>query len=134
MPNANAHRTASDTTAAVDRFMAQSTHPHKAAIQALRKLILGVDPAIAEGIKWNAPSYRTSEYFATTNLRDKRGIGIILHLGAKVRNETLSIDDPAHLLTWLGSDRASVSFVDSADVQRHAAALQAILAQWIGKV
>jgi hypothetical protein len=134
MPNATVHRKASDTTAAVDVFMAESTHPHKHAIQVLRALILGVDPAIREGIKWNAPSYRTGEYFATTNLRDKRGIGVILHLGAKVRNETLAIDDPAHLLTWLGTDRASVSFADSDDVHRHAAAFQAILAQWIGKV
>jgi hypothetical protein len=134
MPNANAHRKASDTTAAVDQFLAENNHPHKAAIQALRALILGVDPAIQEGIKWNAPSYRTSDYFATTNLRDKRGVGIILHLGAKVRNETLAIDDPAQLLTWLGTDRASVSFIDIDDVRLHAPAFQAILVQWISRV
>lgn len=134
MPPATAHCKASDTSTAVDLFMAQTTHPHKAAIEALRALILGVDPAIAEGIKWNAPSYRTGEYFATTNLRDKRGVGIILHLGAKVRNETLAIDDPAQLLTWLSTDRASVSFVDIEDVRLHAAAFQDILRQWIVQV
>ncbi len=34
--------------------------------------------------KWNAPSFRTREYFATTNLRAKTGVGVILHFGAKV--------------------------------------------------
>ena len=133
MPVAS-HRKPSDTTAAVDHFMAETTHPHKAAIQALRELILGVDPAIQEGIKWNAPSYRTHEYFATTNLRDKTGIGLILHLGAKVRNETLAITDPDHLLSWLSSDRAAVSFQNVADVRRQAPSLRAILAQWIDAV
>lgn len=131
MPPATNHRKGSDTTAAVDDFMATTCHPHADAIQSLRELILGVHPGIQEGIKWNAPSYRTHEYFATTNLRDKKGIGVILHLGAKVRNETLAIDDPAQLLAWLASDRASVSFRDSDDVRLHAAALQALLAQWI---
>jgi len=133
MPPAR-HSKFADTTAAVDRFMAESTHQHKDAIQAIRALILGVHPDIQEGIKWNAPSYRTSDYFATTNLRDKRGVGIILHLGAKVRNETLAIDDPARLLSWLGTDRASVSFTDIDDVRLHAPAFQAILVQWIGRV
>eukprot|EP01031_Cornospumella_fuschlensis_P007315 gene7315-9064_t len=60
-------------------------HPFKAEIQTLRQAIPAVDPAIAEGIKWNAPSWRTSEYFATTHLRSKTGLGLILHLGAKAR-------------------------------------------------
>lgn len=134
MPPPASHRTPADTSAAVDRFLAASLHPHKAAIEALRGLILGVHPDIQEGIKWNAPSYRTHDYFATTNLRDKVGVGIILHLGAKVRNETLAIDDPAQLLTWLSGDRATARFRDIADVHLHARAFQAVLVQWIGHV
>ena len=30
-------------------------------------------PGIREGVNWNAPSFRTTEYFATTNLREKDG-------------------------------------------------------------
>jgi hypothetical protein len=130
-PPSPLHRKPSDTSAAVDRFMTDSNHPLKTAILALRTLIRGVHPDIQEGIKWNAPSYRMGEYFATTNLRDKTGVGIILHLGAKVKDHALAIDDPQHLLTWLGSDRAALSFRDAADVQRHATAVSAILAQWI---
>lgn len=80
------HSTPADTSAAVDAFMATLDHPHADAVQRLRALVLGVDPTIAEGIKWNAPSWRTAEYFATTHLRAKRGLGLVLHLGARARS------------------------------------------------
>ena len=131
MPSSTPHSKSSDTAAAVDRFMADTNHPCKVAIEALRELILAVDPGIQEGVKWNAPSYRTTDYFATTNLRDKAGVGIILHLGAKIRAEAVAIDDPQHLLTWHGTNRASLSFGGIEDVRRHAAAVTAILAQWL---
>jgi hypothetical protein len=100
---AAAHNTPADSSAAVDQFMATLKHPCKTEIQALRKLILAVDPSIADGIKWNSPSFRKGEYFATTNLRAKSGVGLILHLGAKLRELPaggVRIDDPGKLLKW----------------------------------
>ena len=129
--------TAADTTAAVDQFMATLDHPFKAEIQALRQAIPAVDPSIAEGIKWNAPSWRTTEYFATTHLRSKAGLGLILHLGAKARalpEGGLAIDDPTGLMKWLGKDRAQVEFSAAADLQAKLPALQALLKQWIQHV
>ena len=79
------HATPADSTPAVDVFMASLVHPHKGGIEGLRRLMLEVDPAVQEGIVWNAPSFRTREYFATTNLRAKTGSSVILHLGAKAR-------------------------------------------------
>ena len=129
------HATAMDTTQAVDDWMATSEHPHKAMIQPLREAILAVDPAIAEGIKWNAPSFRTRECFATVGApRGKSGLLLILHLGAKARtlpDGGLAIDDPDRLLTWLGKDRAQVSFADEAELCARTPALQAVLRQWI---
>lgn len=129
-----AHATPADSTAAVDAFMASLDHPHKVGIEALRGLMLAVDPAVQEGIKWNAPSFRTTEYFATANLRAKSGISVILHLGAKVRELPrggLAINDPAGLLKWLGKDRAMVEFADAQDFANSKAAFQAVLRQWI---
>jgi len=131
MAKTGLHQKASDTSAAVDAFMAQLAHPCKVEVQFLRELILGVDASVQEGIKWNAPSYRTSEYFATTNLRAKRGVGIILHLGAKVRDATVAIDDPERLLTWHSGDRASVNFDDMDQLRARREALAAILKQWL---
>lgn len=129
-----AHATPADTTAAVDAFMAKLEHPQEEAIEALRRVMLAADPAIAEGVKWNAPSFRTTEYFATTHLRAKVGIGVILHLGAKARalpDGGLAIEDPAGLLKWLAPDRAMVSFAGRKDLEAKAAAFQALVRRWI---
>ncbi len=132
-----AHRTATDSTQAVDVFMATLEHPMKREVEAIRRLVLGVDATTAEGVKWNAPSYRTTEYFATTNLRDRGGIGVILHLGAKVRplpSGGMPIDDPGGLLKWLAKDRASVTFRDGEELRQRQTAFEAILRQWIAYV
>ena len=132
--SAKAHATAADTTRAVDAFMATLTHPCKVEIEALRHLILAADPSIAEGVKWNAPSFRTGDYFATTHLRAKSGIALILHLGARARalpEGGVAIDDPAKLLTWLAKDRALIAVANAGDLADKAPALTAILRQWI---
>ena len=124
-----------DSSAAVDTFMAALEHPHTPAIERLRHLILAADPSIAEGIKWNAPSFRTGGYFATTHLRAKDGIGLILHLGAKVRDTPgFAVEDPEGLLHWLAKDRAMLSFASAAELQARSAALTQILRQWIAWV
>lgn len=131
------HSTPADTSAAVDAFMATLDHPHADAVQRLRALVLGVDPTIAEGIKWNAPSWRTAEYFATTQLRAKRGIGLVLHLGARARSVPaggLAIDDPDGLLVWRAPDRALLTFADRAALESRVEAVQAVLRQWIAWV
>ena len=128
------HDKPADSTQAVEAFMLQLEHPHKPAIELLRKLMLGVDPSVREGIKWNAPSFRTSEYFATTYLRSKTGIGLILHLGAKVREPAdggVAINDPDKLLKWLGKDRAMVEFAGESELEAKRMALVAVLRQWI---
>lgn len=128
------YSTPADTSVAVDAFMAALDHPHAAAVQRLRALVLGVDPAIAEGVKWNAPSWRTTEYFATTQLRAKSGIGLVLHLGAKARalpDGGLKIEDPDGLLAWPSPDRALLAFADLAEVEAREEAVRAVLRQWI---
>ena len=44
-------------TEQVTQYIQDSKHPLKGVMQALREIILGVDPEIAEHIKWNAPSF-----------------------------------------------------------------------------
>jgi len=118
----------------VAAFMRDLDHPLKAEIEALRQIILGVDPEIREEIKWNAPSFRTTEHFATFNLRTKDRVRIILHTGAKVKETAtkgLKIADPDGLLEWLSKDRCLVTFSDGKDIQGKRAALEAILRAWI---
>ena len=122
----------SDTTAVID-FLDKLKHPLKPEIEAVRQIILGVSPSIREGIKWNSPSFRATDYFATLNLRQGR-LWLILHTGAKVKptaQTALPIPDPTHLLEWLAKDRAVVKFTDAADAQAKRAALEAIVREWV---
>ncbi|HEX6038321.1 DUF1801 domain-containing protein [Longimicrobium sp.] len=121
----------------VEAFLAALEHPHKAEILVLRRMILDTDPRIAEGIKWNAPSFRTSEWFATFHLRARTGVQIILHFGARVRDKSAAraaIADPDGLLEWLGPDRATVKFRDADDVEAKRSAFSAVIRQWITHV
>lgn len=118
----------------VDAFLAALNHPCKPEILALRKVILSADPSITESIKWNSPSFRTREYFATFHLRAKLGVQIILHLGAKKRDDAranTTLPDPTALLHWLGQDRASIEFRDMHDVLAKQAAFTDIIRHWI---
>lgn len=133
-----AKRSNATDTDAVQTFLAALEHPLKAEILALRQLILTADPCIREGIKWNVPSFRaegrgSDDYFATFHLRDKAGIQLILHTGAKARGTTgrLPVVDPQGLLTWLGDERASIRFAGMAEVEARAQDFQALLRSWI---
>ncbi|MFO0584356.1 MAG: DUF1801 domain-containing protein [Anaeromyxobacter sp.] len=84
-------------------------HPLAKELRALRKAILAVDPAVEEAVKWNAPSYRTRDFFATVNLRSTGTVQVVLHTGAKAKataRSGLDVPDPEGLLTWLAKDRA----------------------------
>ena len=133
-PRANATPSMSTDVAAL---LAGLEHPREPEILALRALILGAHPSIREGIKWNAPSYHTTEHFATFHLRGKTGVQIVLHLGAKARPDTRvrdAVNDPGGLLEWRSHDRALVSFRDLADIEEKRAAFTAILRQWLEHV
>jgi hypothetical protein len=128
------HKSKADTTEAVDVLLSSLNHPANEEIQALRHLICEVSPSIQEGVKWKAPSFRLDEYFATINLREKQGVGVVLHFGAKVRDVAAgpeSIDDPDKLLKWLAKDRAIVRFAGKDDIAARKPAFQAVLRQWI---
>lgn len=108
--------------------------PYAAETEALREVILGADPAITEGIKWNVPSFRTSDWFATLHLRGRDGIQVILHFGAKKRATPIgraAVPDPDGLLAWLGGDRAAAKFRDVSDVAATRAAFQHLIRAWL---
>jgi hypothetical protein len=121
-------------SAEIDAFMAKLKHPLKADIATVRAIMLGASPKISEELKWNAPGFRTTESFATVNLRSTDRLQFIFHLGAKVRKELVpfAIADPAGLMKWLGKDRAMVTL--SGGLAANTAALVKIVRAWIKHV
>jgi uncharacterized protein YdhG (YjbR/CyaY superfamily) len=133
-PNASPRRAAKQTDADVVALLRDLKHPLKKEIEAVRRIVLGVSPAISEGVKWKAPSFRTEkDFFATVNLRAKDSAQLILHLGAKVRPDlkALKIADPKGLMRWLGKDRALLTLGAGRDIPANRAALEAIVRAWI---
>ncbi len=124
---------ATDGGAQVDAFMAKLKHPLKSDLEAVRGIMLGASPAITEEIKWNSPGFRTTESFATVNLRSSERVQFVFHLGAKVRKDLpdLKLADPAGLVKWLAKDRCLVTVGAGPDLAANQSALQGIVRAWI---
>ena len=98
----------SQTAPAVIAFLKGLDYPLKPQIED-PGAIPGISPEIREEIKWNAPSFRTTDHFATFNLRTQDRVRLILHTGAKVKDtatQGMKLADPA--AWWSGSPRTAV--------------------------
>lgn len=117
-------------------FLAALEHPLKAEFEAVRKTILSADKSISDGVKWNALSFRTTEWFATVNLRSQDTVQLIMHLGAKPGKQAPAnaIPDTKGLLKWLGKDRAMATLGSGAQLKANLPALKAIAKAWIRHV
>lgn len=127
----------------MDALMAALDHPLKPAVQALRAAIRAVSPEIGEEVKWNSPSFYTTDHFATVNVgrrtaaRPKDHVMVILHRGAKPKpanTPALVIGDPDGLLEPLGKDRYAITFHSRGEVKAKATPLQGIIRQWIQRL
>jgi hypothetical protein len=116
----------------VAAFMAGLDHPLMTDIEAVRKMILGAAPGITEGVKWNAPSFRKSDWFATVNLRSRDAVQLVLHTGAKPKdNPEMKIPDKAGLMRWLAKDRCIVTLGKGATLRANKAAFETIVRAWL---
>jgi hypothetical protein len=126
-------KTAAADATSVTAFLANLDHPHRAGIERLRTLILGLDPRIGEEIKWNAPSFRFDDHFATFKVYPPKNIQLVLHTGAKAKSNarTFAIDDPDRLLTWPATDRCVLTLASTQALIDHETAVLRIIRQWI---
>ena len=105
----------------------------KETIQDLRLLILASDPRVSEQIKWNAPSFLIEDHFATFKLYPPNAIQLVLHTGAKVKNQpkTFVVDDPHNLLQWVTGDRCVLILKSAEHARQMREAVASIVKQWI---
>lgn len=119
----------------IAKLLATAQPSAEAIVGVVRAAVLGADPRIEEGIKWNAPSYHVGgAHFATFHLRSKAGVQLVLHLGAKPRvapRVRAEVADPTRLLEWKSADRAVITIPTEAAAHQVQKPLTALVRQWI---
>ncbi|HRD64772.1 MAG TPA: DUF1801 domain-containing protein [Candidatus Competibacter sp.] len=117
----------------VNSFMEQLDHPFKADIERLRTAIMGIAPIITEEIKWNAPSFKINDHFATFKLYPTKNIQIVLHTGAKpkIPQKAFSLDDPHKLLKWPAIDRCVLTLQSSSQAVELEQVVIKMVKEWI---
>ncbi len=117
-----------------DTFFHELQHALKPEIGEVRRILVGADSSIAEAVKWNSLSYRTTDFFATVNLRSTDRLQLVFHTGAKVKataTSGISVPDPAGLLKWLAKDRALVTLGVGPEIAGNQAHFEALVREWI---
>ncbi len=112
----------------VDDLMAARGHPLTAEINALRTILRGATPAIAEHVKWNGPSY----YLAANPKRDLGNIVMAREkyvLLVMVFYEGTMLEHP--LLTGTYKDRRLLQLDDMAAIEANAEAIAQIVRDWV---
>ncbi len=117
----------------VETFMADLVHPHKDGVERLRNAILGIDGRITEEVKWNAPSFKLDDHFATFKLHPPKQIQLVLHIGSKpvVPPRHFHLDVPPGLVKWAASDRCVITLQSTEHALQHEADVVSIVRQWI---
>jgi len=124
-------------TSSIPEFILAQQHPLEALILKLRDIILNAAP-VEESIKWNAPNYSSKGIDCLTFHfpRKRSSVMLILHSGAKKKgiDRQAMVQDPEKMLTWLGAERASLSFETMDDLLKCQSALSALLREWISRI
>lgn len=118
---------------AVERFLRELDHPMADEVRRLRGVILAVDDAITEQIKWSAPSFGPAgQDRVTMRLHPKGYLQLIFHRGAKVKSSAgFAFVDESGLLEWAAPDRGVMSLRTADDVAAAVVALPTLVARWI---
>lgn len=113
-------------TDAVNEYMRNLDHPLKAEIEALRAIIMGANPKVAERVKWNAPSFHYRDDIAAFHLRSSEYVQLVF-----VFHRGKMIDDRLGLLEGEYKDRRLAKFHDMRDVEAKRDALVRVINLWV---
>ena len=79
----------------VDAYMRDLDNPLKDVWEAIRDIVLGVDPKMQEDIKWSAPNFFYKGNLATFNPRAKKFVNLTFHTGALIGDPDCVLDGDA---------------------------------------
>ncbi|MFJ4165783.1 DUF1801 domain-containing protein [Microbacterium sp. NPDC089698] len=108
----------------VDAWLAAYDNPQRDLVAQVREVVLGVDPAITEAIKWQAPTFIFRGNIASFFPKSKKTVTLMFHQGA-------TIADPGGLLEGDGAVSRVARFADAAELEAKREALTAIIRAWV---
>jgi hypothetical protein len=125
----------SQPVASVEEFLAALDHDRRAQVNALRAILLEVEPRLVERIKWNAPSFALDGVDrVTVNTSKADRVRLVLHMGvARAENRTAPpvMADPSGLVAWSSDIRGVLTFSGLTDVTATRPAIADVLARWL---
>ena len=108
----------------VDEYMHKLENPHKDLWEAIRDIILNVDPEMEEDIKWGAPTFMYNGNMATFNPRAKKFVNLTFHTGAE-------ITDPESVLEGDAKEARVFRVTNSEELNKKKAGLELVVKNWI---
>jgi hypothetical protein len=108
----------------VDAWFQKYDNPQRELVAKVREFILGVDPAVTEAIKWQAPTFMYKGNIASFFPRSKKNVSLMFHQGA-------TISDEFGLLEGDGEVSRVARFMDDQDFEAKKPALEAVIRRWI---
>lgn len=120
----------------LDEFFANQTPEKLEQVNALRKIILEIEPTLMENLKWNAPNYvYKGQDRITFNLMNKQGqVKLLIHMGA-TRKESKSaqpvLDNDEGIVEWSSDIRGTLTFTDLEDIASKKILLKRIIERWL---
>ena len=108
----------------VDAWLEKYENPQRELVAQVREFILGIDPAVTEAIKWQAPTFMYKGNIASFFPKAKKNVTLMFHQGA-------SLADVGGLLEGEGDVSRVARFTDGADFEAKKPALQAVIEDWI---
>ncbi|MCF0040363.1 DUF1801 domain-containing protein [Dyadobacter fanqingshengii] len=107
----------------VDDFLSGLTHPLKEEMQTIRKIIMEVDTAITEEVKWGGPSFYYKGDIATFSPRIKDQAVLVFHRGEMLSGRTALEPAP--------KGKAYAKFSNMAEIEAKSEDLRAVIKEWI---
>ncbi len=111
------------TSKKVDDFLSGLDHPLKKEMEAIRRLIMEVDPSITEEVKWGGPSFYYKGDIATFSPRVKDQAVLVFHQGEILNGRTVLEPAP--------KGKAYAKFSSMAEIKAKSNDLKAVIKEWI---
>ncbi|WP_407345565.1 DUF1801 domain-containing protein [Pengzhenrongella phosphoraccumulans] len=120
----------------VDDFLEAQSAESRAAVDALRAIVLASHPNVTEHLKWNSPSFVVDGVDrATINIGRAGAIRLVLHQDTTTAEHagaaTAFTGDPLGILTWHSDIRASLLVGGTTEIAARREELSAVIREWL---